>query len=100
MVKKNRTETLSPGEVLKKLRLRKGWTQKELAALTGIAETNLSNIERGNARLGEDRAIFLAEALGVRPERLLFPKGFEREDLVPRIRKIKRHVKQMKRPKR
>jgi transcriptional regulator with XRE-family HTH domain len=67
------------------LRKKKGWTQAVLADITGIAVANISNIENGRSRLGEDRAIFIAEALGVKPEFLLFPNGYRRENLKERI---------------
>lgn len=89
---RKRRVMLTPGEVVKELRQKKGWTQSTLSEIVGIAVSNLSNIERNRSRLGEDRAILLAEAFGVKPEFLLFPNGFEREDLRPRIRKIRRKL--------
>lgn len=86
---------LTPGQVVRELRSKKGWTQAILAKISGMAVSNLSNIESGRSRLGEDRAILLAEALGVRPELLLFPNGFEREDLKPRLMEIKKRVKKL-----
>lgn len=83
---------LTPGQIVRELRGKKDWTQKVLSEITGIAVSNLSNIERGRSRLGEDRAILLAEALGVRPEFLLFPNGFERQDLKPRLREIRKRL--------
>ena len=83
---------LTPGEVLRELRHKKGWTQSTLSEIVGMAVSNLSNIETGRSRLGEDRAILLAEALGVVPSLLLFPNGFEREDLRPRIRSIRKKL--------
>ncbi|MBP6219235.1 MAG: helix-turn-helix transcriptional regulator [Oligoflexales bacterium] len=79
---------LTPGEVVKELRLKKGWTQAVLSQVTDIAVSNISNIEHNRSRLGEDRAILIAEALGIRPEFILFPNGFEREDLKVRIKNI------------
>ena len=90
-----RRAVLTPGEVVKELRKKKGWTQAVLAKITDMAVSNLSNIESGRSRLGEDRAILLAEALGVRPEFLLFPNGFEREDLKARRREIQKRIKKL-----
>lgn len=88
---------LDPGQVVKELRHKKGWTQKVLSEITGMAVANISNIESGRSKLGEDRAILLAEALGVKPEFILFPNGFEREDLQPKLEairvKLRRHDK-------
>ncbi len=97
MARSRRTQRaiLTPGQVVKELRSRKGWTQAVLGEIAGIAVSNLSNIESGRSRLGEDRAILLAQALSVKPEFLLFPNGFERIDLEPRLREIRRKVKKL-----
>ena len=86
---------LTPGMAVRELRKKKGWTQAVVSELTGIAVTNLSNIESGRSRLGEDRAILIAAALGVKPEFLLFPNGFQRTDLEPRLREIQRRLKRL-----
>ncbi len=83
---------LTPGDVVKELRLKKGWTQAILSEITEIAVSNISNIEHNRSRLGEDRAILIAEAFGVRPEFILFPNGFERADLEPRLKKIQKKL--------
>lgn len=41
-----------------------------------------------------DRAILLAEAFGVSPELILFPNGFERKDLEPKLKQIRIRLKQ------
>lgn len=87
--------TLKPGEVIRELRSKKGWTLSTLSELTSMAITNLSNIENGRSRLGEDRAIILATALGVKPELILFPNGFEREDLKPKLTQIRKRLKKL-----
>lgn len=84
---------LTPGQVVKELRLKKGWTQKTLSEITEIAVANISNIESDRSRLGEERAIILAAAFEVRPEFILFPNGFEREDMRVRIKAIRRRLK-------
>lgn len=85
---------LSPGEVVKELRMKKGWTQKVLSEITGMAVANISNIESGRSNLGDERAILLAEAFGVKPEFILFPNGFEREDLRTKLEEIRAKVRQ------
>ena len=84
---------LTPGQMVKELRLKKGWTQKILSEITGIAVPNISNIEGCRSKLGEERSILLAEALGVRPEFILFPNGFERPDLQTKLASIRKKVK-------
>lgn len=95
MKRKSRVN-LTPGSVVRELRQKKGWTQKTLSDITGMAVTNISNIESGRSRLGEDRAILIAEALGVRPEFILFPNGFERADLEPKLQSIRRRLEELK----
>jgi proteic killer suppression protein len=85
---------LDPGQVVKELRQKKAWTQKVLSEITGMAVANISNIESGRSKLGEDRAILLAEALGVKPEFILFPNGFEREDLQHKLEAIREKLRQ------
>lgn len=85
---------LKPSEVVKELRLKKGWTQKVLSEITGMAVANISNIESGRSNLGEERAILLAEAFGVKREFILFPNGFEREDLRSKLEAIRAKVRQ------
>jgi transcriptional regulator with XRE-family HTH domain len=87
---------LTPGQVVKELRTKKEWTQAFLSEITGIAVSN-SNIENGKSRLGEDRAILLAEALGVKPEFILFPNGFRRTDLEPKIQAIREKLRELRR---
>lgn len=89
--------SLNPGEVVKELRLKKEWSQAILAEITGIAVANISNIENGRSRLGEERAIILAEALGVKPEFILFPNGFHRKDLEPKLKEIRSKLKEIDR---
>lgn len=86
---------LTPGEVIREIREKKGWTQAILSEVSGMAVANISNIERGKSRLSEDRAIILAESLGVRPEFILFPNGFERADLKDKIKEIRKRKKKL-----
>ena len=87
---------LTPGQVVKEIREKKEWTQAILSEVTGIAVSNISNIENGRSRLGEDRAILIAAALEVKPEFILFPSGFERPDLQPKLKQIKRNLEKLK----
>ncbi len=87
---------LTPSQVVKELREKHGWTQAILSELTGIAVSNISNIENGKSRLGEDRAILIATAFGVKPEFILFPNGFERPDLKSKVKKIKQKLDKLK----
>ena len=64
---------VSPGEAIKMIRELQGLTQADLEELTGIAQANISALERGVRQLGRERALILAKALKVHPAVLLFP---------------------------
>jgi transcriptional regulator with XRE-family HTH domain len=49
------------------LRTREGWTQKELAAATGIPANLLSDYERGRKTLTPERLDFLLTSMGIQP---------------------------------
>ena len=54
-------------------RRRKGLTQDQLAALTGLDQTTISGLELGRARSPRfDTVMRLAKALDVNPEALMF----------------------------
>ncbi len=84
---------LNPGNVVKELRLKKGWTLKQLSEITSMAVTNLSSIENNKSRISDDRAIILATAFDVKPEFILFPNGYVREDLQNKIELVKKRVR-------
>lgn len=72
--------SLTPGEALKMLRELQGLSQSDLAALTGMKQSNISSIENGASQMGRERAIMFAKALHVHPAVLLFP-DFDIEDV-------------------
>lgn len=63
---------MSPGEMIRTLRELKEWSQLDMARETGISQTNISAIENGRVQIGKDRAIVIAEALGVHPGSIMF----------------------------
>jgi transcriptional regulator with XRE-family HTH domain len=65
---------LSTGEVIRMLRELKGWTQAELARLSGISTTNLSLLENERVDIGKKRAEQLAKAFNVHPATIMFPE--------------------------
>jgi transcriptional regulator with XRE-family HTH domain len=67
------TVNVSPGEMLASLRELQGLSQNDLARLTGIAQANISSMEKGRQTIGADRAVILAKALHVHPAVILFP---------------------------
>lgn len=63
---------MSPGEMIRELRILKEWSQLDLAEETGISQTNISAIENGRVEIGKQRAIVIAEALNVHPASIMF----------------------------
>ncbi len=67
---------VSVGESVRIIRKLQGYSQNELARLTGIPQATLSAIENDRIRLGVERAKVLARALKCHPAVLVFP-GWE-----------------------
>lgn len=67
---------VSPGESVRILRRLQELSQNELAELSGIRQSTLSDIENGKINLGVERAKTLARALHCHPAVLVFP-GWE-----------------------
>jgi predicted transcriptional regulator len=65
--------SVTPGEMLRTVRELQELTQTQLAAMTGMAQSNLSALESGAREMGRERALVLAKALSVHPAVLLFP---------------------------
>ena len=74
------------GKRLKKMRIEKGLTLKELSALVGLSYSQLSLIENGEYMLNEKRAADIGEVLEVGVEWLLY--GEERNKDFPVDRKM------------
>ena len=62
---------LNPGARIYRFRAQKGWTQAELAARAGIAQANLSNIEKGKQDITVSTLERVASALEVKPAALI-----------------------------
>ncbi|MEK7784975.1 MAG: helix-turn-helix transcriptional regulator, partial [Chloroflexota bacterium] len=67
---------VSAEESVRIIRELQGYSQNELARLTGIPQATLSAIENDRVRLGVERAKILARALNCHPAVLVFP-GWE-----------------------
>ncbi len=67
---------VSVGESVRIIRELQGYSQNELARLTGIPQATLSAIEHDRVRLGVERAKVLGRALKCHPAVLVFP-GWE-----------------------
>ena len=79
------------GKRLKKMRIEKGLTLKELSYLLGLSDSQLYLIENGTNKLSEKRAVVLGEALEVGVEWLLH--GKERNKAFPADRKMMEWLK-------
>jgi transcriptional regulator with XRE-family HTH domain len=64
---------VSVGESVRIIRELQGYSQNELARLTGIPQATLSAIENDRVKLGVERAKMLARALQCHPAVLVFP---------------------------
>ena len=64
---------VSVGESVRIVRELQGYSQNELARLTGIPQATISAIEHDRVRLGVDRAKVIATALKCHPAVLVFP---------------------------
>jgi DNA-binding XRE family transcriptional regulator len=62
---------ISSANSLKAYRLREGLTQKELADKSGIAQANISAMEKGRRPIGLEAAKTLADALGCEYKKLI-----------------------------
>ena len=69
---------VSVGESVRIIRELQGYSQNQLARLSGIPQATLSAIENDRVRLGVERAKVLATALKCHPAVLVFP-GWEIE---------------------
>jgi transcriptional regulator with XRE-family HTH domain len=67
----------TPGSVVRAHRTNFKITLKDLAKITGIAESNLSLIENDKVEMGVKRASLIAAALGIDPSFIMFPNGYE-----------------------
>ena len=58
-------------ENIRVIREKKGLSQADLADLVGVDQSTICRIEAGNQRVYVDTLVVIAEALEVRPARLL-----------------------------
>jgi transcriptional regulator with XRE-family HTH domain len=63
--------TDNPGAAIRRARLRRGLTLKEVGHACGLSESMLSQVERGLKRPGFESMFRLADAVGLRASRLI-----------------------------
>lgn len=77
--KAKKTVDVTVGESVRIIRELQGFSQTELAELTGIPQSTISGIENDRIQIGVERAKMLARALNCHPAVLIFP-GWEIKD--------------------
>lgn len=84
---------LTSGKVLKALRMRFGYTQKDISKAIGVSVSNLSALENDNRNLGVELAAKFSVLYGTRIESLIFPNGLKSmkgySSLIKKIEKLK-----------
>jgi len=84
---------LTSGKILKAMRVRFGYTQKEVSQAIDISVSNLSALENDKRNLGVDLAARFSILYGTRVESLLFPTGIQGikgyKSLVKKVEKLK-----------
>lgn len=78
---------MNVGAGIKKIRLEKELSQGELATLAKIAQTTLSQIEKGKRKPSEKNLQKICEALKV-PEQVIYLYSFEDVDIPERKRDL------------
>ncbi len=74
--KAKKTVDVTVGESVRIIRELQGFSQTDLAELTGIPQSTISGIENDRIQIGVERAKVLARALNCHPAVLVFP-GWE-----------------------
>ncbi len=74
--KAKKSVDVSVGDSVRIIRELQGYSQNQLAELTGIPQSTLSAIENNRVNLGVERAKVLGKALRCHPAVLVFP-GWE-----------------------
>jgi len=77
--KAQKTVDVTVGESVRIIRELQGFSQTDLAELTGIPQSTISGIENDRIQIGVERAKVLARALNCHPAVLVFP-GWEIKD--------------------
>lgn len=79
----------TPGNLIKAFRNNFGVGQDEMAYACGISQANLSAIENGRREVGPSVALKLAAFMGLNPEVILYPNGYQAEPEFIEVQKRK-----------
>lgn len=77
------------GQLIKSFRENFNIRQDDMASVCDISQANLSAIENGRREVGPSVALKLAAYMGLSPEVILYPKGFESEGEFIEVKKRK-----------
>jgi len=87
-------EELTPGEMLRGLRIDAGLSQDELQEITKVQRNNISAIENNRIEMTVHYARLFAAAFKIHPGELLFPNGkFEKTEELKQIEKKAEQIK-------
>lgn len=83
------------GSLVKSWRTNFEVLQEEMAFACGISQANLSAIENGRREVGPRIALRLAAYMGLSPDIILYPSGFEEEPEFKEVQKRTSKIKEM-----
>jgi transcriptional regulator with XRE-family HTH domain len=81
------------GSIIKSWRENFGIKQEDMAYACNLSQANLSAIENGKRELGPRVALKISAFMGISPEVILYPKGYESE---PEFIEVKKRVAKLK----
>ena len=61
---------IDTGNLIKRSRIEKGWSQKELSEKTGIVQPNISNIEKGKMNISINLLVKIFKVLEIKEVKL------------------------------
>jgi|ERR1700676_5592463 transcriptional regulator with XRE-family HTH domain len=83
----------STGSLVKSWRTNFEVPQDQMAFACGISQANLSAIENGRREVGPRVALRLAAYMGLAPDIILYPSGYESE---PEFKEVEKRTKKLK----
>lgn len=84
---------MSPGEIIRSERIKKGWTQEDLAERIKTTSKTIQRIESGKVKPRSSTLLALAQVLDIPLDRLTPEESFDRlEEIVPFFPRILIHL--------
>lgn len=78
----------TPGQLIKAWRTGFGISQHEMARVCDITPANLSAIENDRREIGPKIALRLSAYMGLSPDVILYPAGYEAEKEYQEVRRV------------